>query len=42
MDHMKRTWLNGYTYNFRAGYDVVVADDKLDIQKYFIKKNGIV
>ena len=42
VDNMKKTGLNEYIYDFRADYDVIPVDDILDIQKYLMKKNGIV
>ena len=42
VDNMKKTRLNEYIYDFRADYDVIPVDDILDIQKYLMKKNGIV
>ena len=42
VDNMKKTRLNEYIYVFRADYDVIPVDDILDIQKYLMKKNGIV
>ena len=38
---MKKTGLNGYVYDLSVDYDVIAVDDKLDIHKYFIKKNGM-
>ena len=28
---MKKTWLNGYVYDFSADYDAIAVDDILDI-----------
>ena len=42
VDNMKKTGLNEYIYDFRADYGVIPVDDILDIQKYLMKKNGIV
>ena len=39
---MKRTGFNGYVYDFGVDYDVIAADDILDIPNYLMKKNGIV
>ena len=39
---MKKTGFNGYIYDFSVDYDDVEAFDKLDIQRYFMEKNGIV
>ena len=38
---MKKTGLNGYVYDFSADYNVVTADDILDIHNYLMKKNNI-
>ena len=35
VDNMKKTGLNGYVHNLRAGYDAF--DDILDILKYLMK-----
>ena len=39
---MKKTGLNGYVYDFSVDYDAIAVDDILDIDKYLMKKNGIV
>ena len=39
---MKKTGLNGYVYDFSVDYDVITADDILDIHKYLMKKNDTV
>ena len=41
VDNMKKTGLNGYVYDFSADYNVVTADDILDIHNYLMKKNNI-
>ena len=41
VDNMKKTGLNGYVYDFSVNYDVISADDILDIHKYLMKKNII-
>ena len=41
VDNTKKTGLNGYVYDFRVDYNVIVVDDILDIHKYFMKKNDI-
>ena len=41
-DNMKKAGLNGYIYDFSVDYDTIAVDDILDIQKYFMAKNGIV
>ena len=33
---MKKTGLNGYFYDFRADYNTIAIDYKLDIHKYLI------
>ena len=35
---MKKSGLNGYTYGFSAGYDVIAVDDISDICKYLMKR----
>ena len=30
------------SYNFSVDYDAIAGDDILDIEKYLMKKNGIV
>ena len=30
------------SYNFSVDYDAIAVDDILDIEKYLMKKNGIV
>ena len=39
VDHMKKTGLNGYVYDFSVDYDAIAVDDILDIHKYLMKKN---
>ena len=41
VDNIKKTGLNGYVYDFSVNYDVISADDILDIHKYLMKKNII-
>ena len=41
VDNMKKIGLHGYVYNFSVDYDVIAADDILDIHKYLMKKNKI-
>ena len=36
VDNMKNTKLNGYIYEFRADFDPIAVDDKLDIHKYLM------
>ena len=38
----KQTGSNGYVYDFSADYEFIAVDDVLDINKYLLKKNGIV
>ena len=40
--NMKKTGFNGYIYDFRVDYNAIPVSDILDIQKYLMKKNGIV
>ena len=42
VDNMKKARLNGYIYDFSAGYDAITVDDILDIHKYLMKKNNII
>ena len=42
VDNMKKTGLNGYFYDFSVDYDAIAVDDKLEIHKYLMGKNGIV
>ena len=35
---MKKSGLNGYTYDFSADYDAIAVDDILDICKYLMKR----
>ena len=41
-DIMKKTWFNGYVYDFSVDYDASDVDDILDIHKYLMKKNNTV
>ena len=40
--NMKKTGLNGYTYEFSVDYNSTDVDDIEDIHKYLMKKNNIV
>ena len=40
--NMKKSWFNGYIYEFSVDYDSTDVDDILDIHKYLMKKNDIV
>ena len=42
VDNMKRTWFDGYLYDFSVDYDATDVDDIKDIHKYLMKKNNIV
>ena len=42
VDNMKKTWFNGYIYDFSVYYNVTDADDIKDIHKYLMKTNDIV
>ena len=35
------TGLNGYVYDLRVNYNVVVVDDILEIHKYLMKEHDI-
>ena len=37
-DHMKKTGLTGYVYDFSVGYNTVTVDDFKDINNYLMKK----
>ena len=39
VDNMKKTGLNGYVYDFSAGYNAIALGDTLDIHKYLIEKH---
>ena len=38
IDNMKKTWFNGYVYDFSVDYDATAVDDIKDIHKYLMKK----
>ena len=40
--NMKKTWFNGYIYDFNVDYNSIGIDDILDIHKYLMEKNDIV
>ena len=40
--YMRASGLTGYVYDFSVDYSAISVDDILDIQKYLMKKNGIV
>ena len=42
VDNMTKIGVSGYVYGFSADHDAIVVVDILDIDKYLIKKNGIV
>ena len=37
-EKMKKTGLNGYTYDFSVDFDAIAATDISDIHKYLMKK----
>ena len=39
---MKKTELRAYIYDFNTDYNAIAISDILDINKYLMKKNGIV
>ena len=41
-DNLKKTGFNGYVCDFSVDYDATDVDDIKDIDKYLMKKNGIV
>ena len=42
VDNMERTGLYGYFYIFSVDYDAIAVNNILDIDKYLMKKNGII
>ena len=38
INNMKKTWFNGYVYDFSVDYDATAVDDIKDIHKYLMKK----
>ena len=42
VDNVKKTGLNGYVYDFSAGYDAVAVDDISKVYNYLMTKNDIV
>ena len=42
IDNMKKSWLNGYIYDFSVDYDAIAGDDILDIHNCLMKNNYIV
>ena len=43
VDNMKKkTWFNGYVYDFSVDYDAVAVNDIKDIHKYLMKKNNLI
>ena len=41
-DNMRKTWFNGYVYDYNVHYEVIAADDIKNIHKYLMKKNNVV
>ena len=39
---MKKTGFYGYVYDFSVDHKAISVDDILDIQKYLMKKDGII
>ena len=39
---MKKTWFNGYVYDFSVDYDAADVDDIKDFHKYLMKKYNII
>ena len=39
---MKKTGLIGSVYDFNVAYDTIAVDDILDIQKYLMKRKGMI
>ena len=42
VDNMKKTWFNGYVYDFSVGYGYIEVDNIKNINRYLMKKNNIV
>ena len=42
VDNMKKTWFNGYVYDFSVGYGYIEVDNIKNIHRYLMKKNNIV
>ena len=42
VDNMKKAVLNGYIFDFSVDYNAIAAVDILYIDKYLMKRNGIV
>ena len=43
VDNMKKkTWFNGYVYDFSVDYYAVAVNDIKDIHKYLMKKNNLI
>ena len=41
-DHLKKTRLKGFVYDFSVNYNAITVTDILDIPKYLMKKNELV
>ena len=37
VDNMKKTWFNGYVYDFSVDYDAIAVDEILEIHNYLMK-----
>ena len=40
-DYMRKTWLNGYVYDFSVNYNAIDISNIIDILKYIMKKHDI-
>ena len=41
-DNMNKTGFNGYIFEFSTDYNAIATSDIIDIDKYLMKKNGII
>ena len=41
-DNMNKTGFNGYIFEFSTYYNAIATSDIIDIDKYLMKKNGII
>ena len=37
VDNMRKTWFNGYVYDFSVDYDAITVDEILEIHNYLMK-----
>ena len=41
IDNMKKTWLNGYFYDFSVDYNLIDTSNIINLYKYLMKKHDI-